>query len=226
VLLSQDEARWPLVPTLHATLGVKGYRPMVGTWDHKDRDHLTGFLCACPYPAVLIPRPPLLHIIALDKNVCEGHTHAYEKEGPMKRWIPMLVLLMGLGGVHHIFAETPAKFQPFLGSWRFDSTEAFRCPCTIEIRDVHENGIVVGSFYIADGHDVLTEAKIAEKKNKMELTLTLMRGDMGWLELSQDRKQLSGTWERKVRRQGGSQHSRMSTLTFEKVVQGPAAIKQ
>jgi hypothetical protein len=37
VLLSQDEARFPLVPTLRATLGVKGYRPMVGTWDNKDQ---------------------------------------------------------------------------------------------------------------------------------------------------------------------------------------------
>jgi len=37
VLLSQDEARVPLVPTLRATLGVKGYRPMVGTWDNKDQ---------------------------------------------------------------------------------------------------------------------------------------------------------------------------------------------
>jgi DDE superfamily endonuclease len=37
VLLSQDEARFPLVPTLHATLGVKGCRPMVGTWDNKDQ---------------------------------------------------------------------------------------------------------------------------------------------------------------------------------------------
>jgi hypothetical protein len=37
VLLSQDEARFPLVPTLHTTLGVKGYRPMVGTWDNKDQ---------------------------------------------------------------------------------------------------------------------------------------------------------------------------------------------
>src|ERR671933_2470041 len=37
MLLSQDEARFPLVPTLHATLGVKGYRPMVGTWDNKDQ---------------------------------------------------------------------------------------------------------------------------------------------------------------------------------------------
>jgi DDE superfamily endonuclease len=35
-LLSQDEARFPLVPTLHATLGVKGHRPTVGTWDNKD----------------------------------------------------------------------------------------------------------------------------------------------------------------------------------------------
>jgi hypothetical protein len=37
VLLSQDAARFPLVPTLHATLGVKGYRPLVGTWDNKDQ---------------------------------------------------------------------------------------------------------------------------------------------------------------------------------------------
>jgi hypothetical protein len=36
VLLSQDEARFPLVPTLHVTLGVKGQRPLVGTWDNKD----------------------------------------------------------------------------------------------------------------------------------------------------------------------------------------------
>jgi hypothetical protein len=37
VLLSQDEACFPLVPTLRATLGVKGYRPTVGTWDNKDQ---------------------------------------------------------------------------------------------------------------------------------------------------------------------------------------------
>jgi transposase len=36
VLLSQDEARFPMVPTLGATLGVKGHRPVVGTRDCKD----------------------------------------------------------------------------------------------------------------------------------------------------------------------------------------------
>ena len=36
MLLSQDEARFPLVPTLRTTLGVKGHRPLVGTWDNKD----------------------------------------------------------------------------------------------------------------------------------------------------------------------------------------------
>ena len=36
VLLSQDEARFPMVPTLTATLGVKGFRPEVGTRDCKD----------------------------------------------------------------------------------------------------------------------------------------------------------------------------------------------
>jgi DDE superfamily endonuclease len=35
VLLSQDEARFPLGPTLRATLGVKGHCPTVGTWDNK-----------------------------------------------------------------------------------------------------------------------------------------------------------------------------------------------
>jgi len=34
--LSQDEARFPMVPTLAATLGVKGHRPTVGTRDCKD----------------------------------------------------------------------------------------------------------------------------------------------------------------------------------------------
>jgi hypothetical protein len=34
--LSQDEARFPMVPTLCRTLGVKGNRPIVGTWDCKD----------------------------------------------------------------------------------------------------------------------------------------------------------------------------------------------
>ena len=36
-MLSQDAARFPLVPTLRATLGVKGHRPVVGTWDNKDQ---------------------------------------------------------------------------------------------------------------------------------------------------------------------------------------------
>lgn len=36
MLLSQDEARFPMVPTLAATLGVKGHRPQIGTWDCKD----------------------------------------------------------------------------------------------------------------------------------------------------------------------------------------------
>ena len=35
MLLSQDEARFPMAPTLAATLGLKGQRPEVGTWDNK-----------------------------------------------------------------------------------------------------------------------------------------------------------------------------------------------
>jgi hypothetical protein len=36
-VLSQDEARFPLVPTLHVPLGVQGCRPLVGTWENKDQ---------------------------------------------------------------------------------------------------------------------------------------------------------------------------------------------
>jgi hypothetical protein len=36
VLLSQDEARFQMVPRLQATLGAKGHRPLVGTRDCKD----------------------------------------------------------------------------------------------------------------------------------------------------------------------------------------------
>jgi transposase len=39
-LLSQDEARFPMVPTLCATLGVKGHRPVVGTRDCQDLLHV------------------------------------------------------------------------------------------------------------------------------------------------------------------------------------------
>ncbi len=35
VLLSQEEARFPMAPTLCRTLDVKGHRPVVGTWDNK-----------------------------------------------------------------------------------------------------------------------------------------------------------------------------------------------
>jgi transposase len=42
VLLSQDEARFPMVPTLRATLGVKGHRPVVGTRDNKDLLYVFG----------------------------------------------------------------------------------------------------------------------------------------------------------------------------------------
>jgi transposase len=44
VLLSQDEARFQMVPTLAPTLGVKGHRPIVGTRDGKDVLYVLGVL--------------------------------------------------------------------------------------------------------------------------------------------------------------------------------------
>jgi transposase len=61
VLLSQDEARFPMVPTLGATLGVKGHRPTVGTRDCKD----------------------LLYVFAV-VNVVTAAVHANTLESPAK----------------------------------------------------------------------------------------------------------------------------------------------
>ena len=46
VLLSQDEARFPMVPTLGPTLGVKGHRPVVDTRDCKDLLYVFGVINA------------------------------------------------------------------------------------------------------------------------------------------------------------------------------------
>jgi transposase len=61
VLLSQDEARFPMVPTLCSTLGVKGHRPVVGTRDCKD----------------------LLYVLAV-VNVVTGVLHANTLESPAR----------------------------------------------------------------------------------------------------------------------------------------------
>jgi transposase len=61
VLLSQDEARFPMVPTLGPTLGVKGHRPTVGTRDCKD----------------------LLYVLAVI-NVVTGVLHANTLESPAR----------------------------------------------------------------------------------------------------------------------------------------------
>jgi transposase len=44
VLLSQDEARFSMIPTLRTTLGVKGHRPLVGTLDCHDVLYVFGAL--------------------------------------------------------------------------------------------------------------------------------------------------------------------------------------
>ena len=60
-LLSRDEARFPMVPTLGPTLGVKGHRPVVGTRDCKD----------------------LLYVLAV-VNVVTGALHASTLESPAR----------------------------------------------------------------------------------------------------------------------------------------------
>jgi transposase len=71
VLLSQDAARFPMVPTLPATLGVQGHRPLVGTWDCKELLYLFG----------------VVHLIrgAWPSNTLESPKDAQKKTGKSKR---------------------------------------------------------------------------------------------------------------------------------------------
>jgi transposase len=70
VLLSQDEARFPMVPTLRATLGVKGHRPVVGTRDNKDLLYVFGVVN--------------LTSAALHANTLESPKDAKKKTGKSK----------------------------------------------------------------------------------------------------------------------------------------------
>ena len=70
MLLSQDEARFPMVPTLVATLGVKGHRPKVGTRDNKDLLHVFGVVN--------------LLSAALHSNTLESPKDAKKKTGKSK----------------------------------------------------------------------------------------------------------------------------------------------
>jgi transposase len=69
-LLSQDEARFPMVPTLQATLGVKGHRPVVGTRDCKDLLYVFCVVNLCS--------------AALHSNTLESPKNAKKKTGQSK----------------------------------------------------------------------------------------------------------------------------------------------
>ena len=70
MLLSQDEARLPMVPTLQATLGVKGHRPKVPTRDNKDLLYVFAVVN--------------LTSAALHANTLESPKHAKKKTGKSK----------------------------------------------------------------------------------------------------------------------------------------------
>ena len=70
MLLSQDEARFPMVPTLAATLGVKGHRPLVPTRDNKDLLYVFGVVN--------------LTSAALHSNTLESPKDAKKKTGQSK----------------------------------------------------------------------------------------------------------------------------------------------
>jgi transposase len=76
VLLSQDEARVQMVPTLQTTLGVKGHRPLVGTRDCKDVLYVFG---------VLNLISGALHTTTLESLQKENRTSGQSKTARMQR---------------------------------------------------------------------------------------------------------------------------------------------
>ena len=68
--MSQDEARFPMVPTLQATLGVKGHRLHVGTRDCKDLLYVFAVVNLCS--------------AALHTNTLESPKDAKKKTGKSK----------------------------------------------------------------------------------------------------------------------------------------------
>jgi transposase len=74
--LSQDEARFQRVPTLTATLGVKGHRPVVGTRDCKDTLYVL---------AVLNPVSGAVHANTLESLRAENRRSADGKTRRMQR---------------------------------------------------------------------------------------------------------------------------------------------
>ncbi len=69
-MLSQDEARFPMVPTLWRTLGVKGHRPIVGSRDCKQMLYV--------FASVNVTRN------ALHTDTVEGRTGLYRRTGDSK----------------------------------------------------------------------------------------------------------------------------------------------
>ena len=68
--MSQDEARFPMVPTLAATLGVKGHRPTVGSRDNKELLYVFGVVN--------------LTTAAVHANTAESPQNAKRKTGQSK----------------------------------------------------------------------------------------------------------------------------------------------
>jgi transposase len=91
VLLSQDEARFPMVPTVQATLGVKGHRPQVGTWDCKDLLYL---FC-------------VVNLIsgALHSNTLESPKDAKKKTGQSKTRRLQEMFAQHLGHVGRVYPQ-------------------------------------------------------------------------------------------------------------------------
>ena len=70
MLLSQDEARFSLVPTLRTTLGVKGHRPLVGNLDCHDSLYVFGALnlVSGRLTTRLVARPRKRQLAAVSKH--------------------------------------------------------------------------------------------------------------------------------------------------------------
>jgi len=103
VLLSQDEARFSMMPTLRTTLGVKGYRPVVGNLDCHDvldvfgaLDLVTGRLTTRMGER---PRPPMRAPQRSRQEAFARHVRAIARTSPAAHY-PRVVIVIDKASWH------------------------------------------------------------------------------------------------------------------------------
>jgi DDE superfamily endonuclease len=96
-LLSQDEARFSLIPTLRTTLGVKGPRPLVGNLDCHDVLYIFGALTLVTGQLTTRlgerPRIPTRSTQRYLQAACARHVRAIARPYPAAQYLRVVIVI-------------------------------------------------------------------------------------------------------------------------------------